>query len=160
MRIKGNLVLAVGGLLVALAVGGCGSGDASAGDSAPLSKAELIKQGDAICRHGYEEIKGQLASYFKQHGVDTRSELTPPVLQGFMLEVVVPSLESQIDRLQKLTPPEKDSSDVAGIIAKFEKAADEGRSDPRTLLDPYSGTLGEVGALAKKYGFADCGQTF
>jgi hypothetical protein len=90
--------------LVAVLVSGCG-GDSEA---ATLTKAEYVKQADAICAERKKEWTSDLASYKKKvkeenasSDPDKQAELAEDVLD----ESLLPALQKQLESLEELGPP-------------------------------------------------------
>ncbi len=59
-------------------IAGCGSGgdssDSTSADSgSSLTKAQLIKQGDAICEEGNEEVESEADEFAEENGIDTEN---------------------------------------------------------------------------------------
>ena len=78
-------------------------------------------------------------------------------LSGFVTDVLVPGVQSQIDGIRDLTPPEGDEDTVDSILDAAQKANDEVADDPSSIAgnnDPFA----DANQQAKAYGFKECGQ--
>jgi hypothetical protein len=144
--------------LVALAalIAGCGGGDETT-DSATvaLTKAEFIKQGDAICKEGNEKNEAEAEEYAEENGF-TLEKASKDELEEAVGEVLVPSLNRQADELDALGAPEGDEGKVEEIVVALEDATAEIEDDPSLVFEEK--TLEEPNKLADAYGFKVCGQ--
>lgn len=144
--------------LVALAalLAGCGGGEETT-DSATvtLTKAEFIKQGDAICKEANEENEAEAEEYAEENGF-TLEKASDEQLEEAVGDVLVPSLERQADELDALGAPEGDEEQVEEIVVALEDATGEIADDPSLVFEGK--TLEEPNELAKAYGFEVCGQ--
>jgi hypothetical protein len=156
--------------LVALAVvalvAGCGDEDATSdGSSASrsaetvttssISKARLIKEGDAICEAGRKKLAAaaeQLFSTPPQEREGRGRELVSTVL--------VPVLKADIARLRELGAPRGDEDQVEAILEGFQGILRTAEREPEVFLtagrpaatDPWR----ETDRKAESYGFTEC----
>jgi hypothetical protein len=144
--------------LVALAalIAGCGGGDETT-DSATvtLTKAEFIKQGDAICKEGNEGNEAEAEEFAEENGF-TLEKASDEQLEEAVGEVLVPSLNQQAEELDALGAPEGDEEKVEEIVVALEDATEEIEDDPSLVFEEK--TLEEPNKLADAYGFKVCGQ--
>jgi hypothetical protein len=149
------LALAALVVLVAL-IAGCGGGDDTTdGDTVTLTKAEFIKQGDAICKEGNEENEAE-AEEFAEENDFTLEKASKEQLEEAVSEVLVPSLNEQAEELDALGAPEGDEEKVEEIVVALEDATAEIEDDPSLVFEEK--TLEEPNQLADAYGFKVCGQ--
>lgn len=137
-------------LLAAGTAAGCG-GD----DEEPLSKAEYIKQGDAICKKAQAEGEKQTEEMFADLGPN--EEPSEDQLETFVEGVLKPNTEGQVNDLRDLSPPEGDEDTVNEIYDGVEGALAEIQDDPNMLLsedDPFE----EASQKAEDYGFKVCSE--
>ena len=155
---KRLIVLLAGVVAIAALAAGCGS---SSGDSteatAALTKAEFIKQGDAICEKGSKQIEGEAEEFAEENNIDT-SKPTEKQQEEVIATVVAPALQTQADELSELGAPEGEEGKTAAIFDALEAGAEELEDDPGTLLEKGADPLGKANELATKFGFKDCGQ--
>jgi hypothetical protein len=145
-------------VLVALAalVAGCGGGDETT-DSATvtLTKTEFIKQGDAICKEANEENETE-AEEFAEENDFTLEKASKDQLEEAVAEVLVPSLNQQVEELDALGAPKGDEDQVEEIIVSLEDATGEIEDDPSLVFEEK--TLEKPNQLAEAYGFKVCGE--
>jgi hypothetical protein len=136
-----GFALLAAGLLAA----GCGGGDDE------LTKAEFLKQGNAICKKGDKEINTVAEKTFtsKQHPSD--AEITK-----FAEGTVIPNVQGQIDGLRDLNPPSDDEDQVNAILDEAQSALDKGKDDP-TIFASNQDPFKKANQLAKDYGLTECG---
>jgi hypothetical protein len=75
---------------------------------------------------------------------------------------VIPSIQSQIDGIRDLTPPEGDEETITEFLDTAQSAVDEAEQDPSVLAEGGPGgagnPFGETQQLAADYGFENCAQ--
>ncbi|HEU4739484.1 MAG TPA: hypothetical protein VFS54_10450 [Solirubrobacterales bacterium] len=142
-------LLLVGAVLVA----GCGGGEDTADAIVRLTKAEFIKQGDAICKEVFKRREQQANEFGEENDV-TFGSASEEQLEKLVTEVVVPSLEQQADELSALGTPKGDEKQIEEIIASLKGAAGEIRNNPKLIFK--SNPLEEPDELARAYGFKVC----
>lgn len=146
MRAVAGVALIIAAALVA----GCGGGGDTS-TAAALSKAEYVKQANAICKKGQqnrEAAVNELAEEVKP-GADP-GELP----KAGLVEAVTDPLATMVDELAALPAPEGDEAQVEGFIQGYEKAVEEIEEDENAA---FNGELfGEPDKKALKYGLEDC----
>lgn len=148
--------LAVLAALVALAaiVGGCG-GDDDSDTADSLTKAELIKEGDAICEKANKQSEKEAEEFAKENDFSLERP-SKKQLEEAVTEILVPSLNQQVEELDALGAPEGDEEQVEEIIVSLEGASEEIEKDPSLVFEPT--VLKEPAQLAEDYGFEVCGK--
>ncbi len=152
------LLAAVG----ALAVAGCGDDDettdttgasgASGVTGTALTEDEWIEQADAICAAGDKEIDQAGNELF---GGQQPSQAD---LEQFATDVLVPNIQSQLDGLRALTPPEDIADDVTTLLDDANEALDEIRDDPSLVTANGSDSpFADVNRQAQGLGLSECG---
>jgi hypothetical protein len=140
-------VAAVALLLIALA-SGCGGG----GDT-QLSKAEFLKQANAICTKAHEKEQAKFAVFLKAH---SESHLNPnDNMKALVLIIGVPAIRTQVEELEALRVPTGDAEKIAAIITGIKKGLKEVEDRPLRVNngpDPFT----ESNTLASKYGLKAC----
>ncbi len=98
-------VLAAVVALVALAAG-CGSSDDSTTDTGSatvtITKAQLIAQGDAICKQGNEEIEEGFEQFQKENDIPKNQEPNDDQGVEIVETVIVPSIKTQSELIRGL----------------------------------------------------------
>jgi hypothetical protein len=154
---KRLIAVLIGVLAIAALAAGCGSSGDSTETTAALSKAEFIKQGDAICEKGSKQIEGEAEEFAEENNIDT-SKPTEKQQEEVIATVVAPALRNQADELSELGAPEGEEGKAAAILDALEAGAEELEDDPGTLLEKGADPLGKANELATKFGFKACGQ--
>lgn len=112
-------MLMVGIVAAAALVAGCGSAEETAG-SAPLTKAQFIKQADAICAKFSRERKAAAAAWVKKFpGGSGEAEMH---FDEAFRRIVAPSLEQESRELRRLAVPEMDAAEIGRMIEKLSGA--------------------------------------
>jgi hypothetical protein len=132
-----------------LALSACG-GDDGDGKSDALTKAELIKQGDKICKDGSKAMDAAEAK-FADPDNPTAEEIDAAVDS-----VVVPTLKDELEQLRDLEPPADDEDEIDSMLDSLEKAIADIEKDWRTGLG--STNIKAANKKATDYGFKKCGE--
>lgn len=148
----GLVLLVVMAIGVALGLSGCGdSGEAAV----PLSKAEFIKKGDAICDETDKKQEADLKAYMKAHPEQQPSQAGQ---EKAITVVGLPPIKAEAEELDELGAPEADTAKIEAIVTGIEEAVAKAEDDPSILLKSSSDPFKEVGRLAQDYGFKACDQ--
>jgi hypothetical protein len=124
---------------------GCGSSDDE------LTKAEFLKQGNAICAKGNKEIDAAANKTFEKGKEPSKAQITK-----FAEDTLIPSVEEQINGLRDIDPPSADEDQVNKILDEAESALDQTKDDPSLFAanqDPFK----KANQLANQYGLTECG---
>ena len=150
-------LLAAVAVLVALAalVAGCGGGDETTDETVTLTKAEFIKQGDAICKEGNDQSEEEAEEFAEENGF-TLEKASDEQLEEAVSEVLVPSLNQQAEEIDALGAPEGDEEQIEELVSSLETAAEEIEGDPGLVFEEE--VLVEPEELAQDYGFKVCGE--
>lgn len=152
-------VLALAGFVMA----GCGSSDDSTTGStdggetstASITKPELIKQGDEICKQAEDDSEAEAEEFAEENGF-TLEDASEEQLEEAVGQVLVPALDRQSEELEALGAPEGDEEQVEAIIVALEDASAEVAEDPSLAIKGEP--LKEATQLAEDYGFKVCGE--
>lgn len=144
-------------LTVGLVAAGCGS-SSSTSTTAALTKSQFLKQGNAICNKGNQQINKVAHQTFTKKKYPNGP---PPksVQTKFVTDTVIPSVQSQIDGIKALGAPTGDEAQVKAIVDSAQSALDKAKADPTLMLqnnsknDPFA----EANQLTKSYGLTACG---
>ncbi|HEX2391345.1 MAG TPA: hypothetical protein VHI77_00345 [Solirubrobacterales bacterium] len=150
----------VASLLMAL-LAGCGGGGAGGADTASnapaLSKAEFVKQADAICEKAHEAVKSRFAAYQQELGL-SEGQWTPKDEEAAMTKIIIPSLQEQAKAIDQLGVPKGDEPSVALLVKALEEVADEGVEDPLSILGEEAWS--NAGSAAKRLQLKVCSRPF
>jgi hypothetical protein len=153
-------VLAIMGALVAAVIlAGCGS-DSSSGASttaeasAPLSKAQFVKQADETCRQGLEKKDKALAAALEERAEQTRDSPTPQETAKLVEEAVLPSYRKTVDQLSQLGAPKGDEAGVEKMIGEYETALQSTEAKPAKAIN--SNPFEPANKAAGAYGIEEC----
>ncbi len=124
-------------LVVAAVIAGCGSDSSSTNasetdqTSAPLSKAEFIKQGNDICKHGKRAKEKAVAEALEKAAAEGQNERpSPQTLAKVVEESVIPPYAQIVDQLSQLSAPKKDEAEVEKFVSQFEASLEKAEADP------------------------------
>jgi hypothetical protein len=149
------LTAAVAAAVLVGLIAGCGGGDETTTDeTVTLTKAEFIKQGDAICGEGNDQSEKEAEEFAEDNDFDLE-KASEEQLEEAVSEVLVSNLSRQVEELDALGAPEGDEDQVEEIIVSLEGALEEIEGDPSLVFQ--NEVLKEPGELAGEYGFKVCG---
>jgi len=143
-------------LLVLFALSACGGGGSdSATDPPHISKAALIKKGDAICAETDKLQRVRLNAYLKVHPTAEESETA----FAEMLRIAgMPPIASEIEQLRALGVPKGDEAKVNAILTGYEKSLRAAEADPKSIFNVTGGPFAPFEKQAAKYGFKACAE--
>lgn len=144
-------------LTIAAFAAGCGSSDNSE-STASLSKAQFVKQGNAICRKGNAKIESEFEAFAEKHQLQKQKKPSEPVLEEATETILVPQISNQVAEIRALGTPEGDEGEVDAILSGAEEAVAEAEEDPATFAEGESPKLKEVNKEARAYGLTVCGE--
>ena len=144
-----------------LALAACGGDDDSSDE--PVTKADYIEQGDAICQELYKQ-RDPLETEAARAALDGDTE---GAAQTF--ENAAEITDNRMAELRELTPPEGDEQAVDEIWSRGEEAADTARTAAEAIRAEDEKALAKAGAegriattrfnkAAIDYGFFSCGR--
>jgi hypothetical protein len=131
----------------ALGAGACGS------DEPRLSKAEYVERGSAICSETSQRIEDAALAAFTARGeIPTADQIS-----DFAAETVAPTVQSEVERLSELRPPEIDQDRIEDLIQAGRDGVDQVRQDPTVILSSADDGFGRYQELSDAYGLENCG---
>ena len=144
-KVAGAAVL-VAAVLVAV---GCGGGSDTSTPTA-LSKAQYVKQANAICKKGQQEREAAVNEFVEENDVKPGESRGPE-----LIEVVLPTLRETFDELSELPAPKGDEDTVAEIIEAYEEPLGKIEENPGVALG-YHKFFYRPDKMAVDYGLEDC----
>lgn len=117
--------------LLGLFIASCGGDDAS-GSGDPLTKADFVKQANAICDEANEKIRKQIQNVS-------------------ILIATVNALETEIDEIGALTPPPGDEPRIEAMLGALQKSIDAIESKSQDIITANA-ELAKAEKIAKEYG--------
>lgn len=142
----------------ALVVAGCGGSSDSTGTTGSLTKAEFVKQGNAICAEGAKELEEGFEEFAKEHNFSENKQPTKAELTEASEEILIPGVRKQIEGIRDLGLPSEDGEEADEALEAAEKALEEGEEDPAAMATEDSGPFAKANKLAKEFGLTKCGE--
>lgn len=143
---------------VALVWAGCGSSSDSNSEvtASSISKAQFIKEADAACKKGEEEIQED----FKAFAAENASVKNPTEEQFSELidAVLVANIEREVEDIRALGAPKGDEQEVEAILVAREEGIEEAEAQPKRAVQGNMAGFEKADKLAKEYGFGSCAQ--
>jgi len=135
-------------LALALVAAGCGSSSSDSTSDA-LTKADFIKQADAICTKGNKDITAAAAKL--------GNSPSEPQIEEFASSTIVPGIQDELDQIRELTPPAGDESKVNDFLDAADEATNKVKDDP-SLINASANPFADANKKAVAYGLKVCGQ--
>lgn len=141
--------------MLAALVAGCGGG----GDStSSLTKAEFVKQGNAICAKGNEEIEEGFEKFVKENNINPKKRPTKAQQTEATEEVLLPTVRKQIDGIRALGLPSEGEEEADAVLKAAEKGLEEAEEDPSSAATENGKQFAEANKLAREFGLTKCGE--
>lgn len=137
---------------IALSVTGAGCGSSS---PAPLTKAEFVKQANAICRDGRSRKTTAIFNFMKTHQV---GKSTRALEEKADTEIAMPPIQRMNEELRELAAPRGDEDKVNAIVDAFEAAVKSQEQNPGVVIAGSRDPFHVANLLAIKYGMNKCGE--
>lgn len=137
-------------LAAALVVAGCGSDS----DTAPISKAEFIKQADAACQESQKAIQEDFSDYLEEH--QDQKKATEQDYAELVATVFVPNAEAEVEAIRDLGVPSGDEKKVEALIAAREESIETATNDPQAVINDGEKVFAPSRKLAAEYGLEVC----
>jgi hypothetical protein len=138
--------------LVALLVAGCGSSSSSSSSTAatkpPLTKAQFLAQGNAICAQGNKNLAGP------EKALGTSP--TDAQFAAFLTGPFKSEVQRQIDAIRALDAPSAEKATVKRIFDLAQSELDTVTSDPNAAKSATVSPFKEFGTAAHAYGLTVC----
>jgi hypothetical protein len=127
-------------LTAALFLIGCGGGSNS-----QLSKAEFIKQGNAICQKSSKKRTAE----FSAQAEDLSTE-------QIVMKITLPSMREIAERLDELGAPEGDEERIEAIVTGIEDGVDKSEQQIKKDPEGFETYVAPAERQAVEYGLKDC----
>ena len=142
----------VGVVVLGAVISGCGGGS----DSSTVTKAEFVKQADALCAERQKEWKTALASYNQQvqeRNATNKLQVQEEIATGLLEKEMIPAVSKQLEAMEALPAPEGDEEQVSKMLDTLSKELEkvEGEKNPVYGL-AKSHNFEKFEEEAKKYG--------
>lgn len=142
--------------VLALIVAGCGSSGSSTDTTSSLTKAAFVKQGNAICAKGNEEINEGFEEFVEERGLSKTKAPSKAVQEEAVEAVLIPRIQKELESIRALGPPDEEAE---AVLDAAEEALEKGEEDPILFLKEEStGPFAKANKLAREYGLTKCGE--
>lgn len=130
---------------------GCGGGNDGTTEASSISKAQYIKQADAICTKTEDRQEALVQKFGEKEKKQTaNSEAELVSFAG------LPPLQQQVEELSELPPPSTGAAEASAYLKALEDAVKAGREDPAALLGGTENPFAKAEELGQKFGFKVC----
>jgi hypothetical protein len=154
---KGFFALFAGVLAIAVVAAGCGGSDNN-DTTASLTKAEFVKQGNAICRKGNAKIESGFEEFAEEHHLGKHQKPSKQVLEEATETILIPQIKAQVEGIRALGTPEGDEGEVDEILSGAEEGIEEAEEDPAAFAESESPKFKQTNKKARAYGLTVCAE--
>jgi hypothetical protein len=165
MRDRALFSLAVIAAAGALGAAGCGGGDdtstsasteasGATGAGGPLTADQWATQADTICAQGDQDQRAAVKSFFQQAGISPNQQPTGAQFQQLGTQVIIPSIEQQINAIKALPAPEDEADQVSEFLDQAESDLAKLKDDPSQITN--DNVFAETQTLAADLGLKNC----
>ena len=123
------IAVLLGAMAGALLIAGCGSSSDTTESTASISKAAFLKQGNAICKAGNEEINEGFEKFGKENNLQNK-EPSEAQFEEITETILVPSVSKQISGVRALGAPEGEEGEIDEFLTNAEEALEELEEEP------------------------------
>ena len=145
-------------LLVALglALGACGgSGSASGSGEERITKAEYVERANAACRGESAGLDEEMANYLAEHRGD--GDPRPVLYADAVRSVLLPVVETQIWRVERLPEPVKEEKGIRTMLAHQRISVDLLAVRPHiTSIEAAEKRFSRPAKQMRAFGLDDC----
>jgi hypothetical protein len=141
---------------ISMIVAGCGGSDDTT-DSSGSTKAQFLKQGNAICAEGNKEIEKGFEEFETENGLENKQPSKAQLTEAIET-VVLPAVSNQVEGIEGLEPPSGEEAKVEAITDAAAEAVEKGEEDPAALTSEKADPFAEANELANEYGLVKCGE--
>jgi hypothetical protein len=142
-------------VVIALIATGCGAGGSST--TASISKAQFVKQGNAICTAGNKRVQGEFESFANKSGLKQGEEPSQAEDKKIAETILLPSVSREVEEIKALGLPEEEAEGAEAVIESAEESIAAGEEDPAALVTSEK-TFAKTNELAHEYGLTVCGE--
>lgn len=143
---------------ITMIAAGCGGGGDSSSDSSSLTKAEFLKQGNAICAKGNKEINEGFEEFAKENGFSEKKQPSEAQLTEVIETVVLPKVRGQVEGIKALGAPSGEEAQVEAITDAAEEALEKGEEEPAALASEKADPFAKANEKASAYGLVKCAE--
>ncbi|HXS33720.1 MAG TPA: hypothetical protein VN758_08115 [Solirubrobacterales bacterium] len=147
----------VAALTIALiAAAGCGGG----GDdgTASITKAEFVKQANAVCGKAQKQLESGLQAFIA--GLKGEEPTDPTGIEAARAEaaetILLPIMHRKVEEFRSLAAPPGDEDRVKAIVKALEEEDEKAEKQPEQAVKYEVEGFGRADNLANEYGLSGC----
>jgi hypothetical protein len=143
---------------IALIGAGCGSSSNTESTATALTKAEFLKQGNAICANGNKEINEGFEAFFKKSNLKKNEQPSKAQKEEAAETILIPAITKDVESIRALGAPEGEEEQVEEILDAAEEAIEKLESEPAAAIEESNQAFVKVNKLSREYGLTVCGE--
>lgn len=135
-----------------------GDGASAQTDSQPLTKAQLIKQGDKICEQASAKIVEEWQLEKENYGRGFGAQPSQKQNEEGLVDIVVPVIQEQAEEFADLDASPAEEDEIEAIAEALEEGARKTEAKP-SLAEARGpkNPLDKASKLSRQFGFKVCG---
>jgi hypothetical protein len=142
--------------LVVVLVAGCG-GDTEDSSAAPISKADFVKETEAICKKGQARLHAGFEALINEKEAH-RSRLDEE--EEWVRKVIAPNITRETSEIRALGTPKGEEEKVGRLLAAIEAGLHNLEENPQSVLASSAKTFSKAIKLETAYGLEVCAQNY
>jgi len=143
-------------LVLGAIAAGCGEDDSDS--TATVTKAQFLKQGNAICAAGNKELDEEFEAFNEDGHLKENQQPSDAEAEEIADTILLPAVTEQLDELRELDAPEGEEEQVDEILSEAESAVEEVEDDPASIVTEANSPFTRVNKMAREYGLSVCGE--
>lgn len=139
---------------VAFAIAGCGGDDGGSGSASSVTRAEFVRQADAICEREKSGLEREASLLLRRQ---TRPKPRPELISLVARYVLLPAIERENAEIAALAIPRRDEARIDQILNSQEQALN--RVAVRATLPSFAAVYKPFAGPARRfraYGLSSC----
>jgi hypothetical protein len=143
--------------LLALVIGaGCGGGD---DEESSLTKAEFVKQADAICARQDDAKNKALEEAFREQGdKNLKGQKAQEAQEEIIADAALPPIDQMVEELADLGAPSGEEEKAEAMVEAFEEEVGNIEGDLKGTVEGKVGLFDKANKLAQELGLKSCSQ--
>lgn len=130
---------------------------AACGDSEPtLTKAEFVKQADAICRKGETKKAEGFEKFVLKAKAGPGNPLTIAQQGELATDVMLPPIREMVEGIDDLKGPEGEEEEADAIVDEVESVVGDLEDNPLPLATAKGDPFDKAAKLSEDFGFKQC----